>query len=74
MISSQVLKWLSTIGLLPQGGRMKKIMLSMYFTEEEAKAVKKAFEQVSLEKQLFLEDEWKWSKEKRLVEKKRGIK
>jgi hypothetical protein len=48
--------------------------LSTSFTEEEAKAVKKAFEQVSLEKQLFLEDEWKWSKEKRLVEKKRGIK
>ena len=48
--------------------------LSTSFTEEEAKAVKKAFEQVFLEKQLFLEDEWKWSKEKRLVEKKRGIK
>lgn len=48
--------------------------LSTPFTEEEAKAVKKAFEQVSLEKQLFLDDEWKWSKEKRLVEKKRGIK
>ena len=48
--------------------------LSTSFTEEEAKAVKKAFEQVSLEKQLFLEDEWKWRKEKTLVEKKRGIK
>lgn len=44
---------------------MKKIMLSMYFTEEEAKAVKKAFEQVSLRKPQFMEDEWKLSKEKR---------
>ena len=44
---------------------MEKIMLSMYFTEEEAKAVKKAFEQVSLRKPLLLE-EWKWSKEKTL--------
>ena len=40
--------------------------LSTSFTEEEAKAVKKAFEQVSLRKPLFLEDEWKWSKEKTL--------
>ena len=48
--------------------------LSTSFTDEEAKAIKKAFEQVSLEKQLFLDDEWKWGKEKRLVEKKRGIK
>lgn len=39
--------------------------LSTSFTEEEAKAVKKAFEQVSLRKPLFLE-EWKWSKEKTL--------
>ena len=38
--------------------------LSTPFTEEEAKAVKKAFEQASLRKPLFLEDEWKWSKEK----------
>ena len=45
---------------------MKKIMLSVYFTEEEAKVMKKAFEQVFLEKPLFLEDEWKWSKEKTL--------
>lgn len=45
---------------------MKKIMLSMYFTEEEAKAVKKAFEQVTLREPLFMEDEWKWSKEKTL--------
>ena len=37
--------------------------LSTPFTEEEAKAVKKAFEQASLRKPLFLEDEWKWSKE-----------
>ena len=41
-------------------------MLSMYFTEEEAKAVKKAFEQVTLREPLFMEDEWKWSKEKTL--------
>lgn len=40
--------------------------LSTPFTEEEAKAIKKAFEQVSLIKPLFLEDEWKWSKEKTL--------
>ena len=40
--------------------------LSTPFTEEEAKAVKKAFEQVSLRKPLFLEEEWKWSKEKTL--------
>ena len=45
---------------------MKKIMLSMFFKEEEAKVMKKAFEQVFLEKPLFLEDEWKWSKEKTL--------
>jgi hypothetical protein len=45
---------------------MKKIMLSMYFTEEEAKAVKKAFEQICLKKPPFLEDEWEWNKEKSL--------
>lgn len=45
---------------------MKKIMLSMVFTEQEAKAMKNAFEQVSLRKPLFLEEEWKWSKEKTL--------
>ena len=44
---------------------MEKITIVMPFTEKEAKAVKKAFEQVSLRKQLFLE-EWKWSKEKTL--------
>lgn len=38
--------------------------LSTPFTEEEAKNVKKAFEQVSLRKPLFLEEEW--SKEKTL--------
>ena len=36
----------------------------MSLTEKEAKAIKKAFEQVSLRKPLFLEEEWKWSKEK----------
>jgi hypothetical protein len=45
---------------------MKKIMLSMFFTEEEAKAMKKAFEQVSLRKPLFLGEEWEWNKEKSL--------
>ena len=45
---------------------MKKIMLSMFFTEEEAKVMKKAFEQVSLRKPLFLEEEWEWNKEKSL--------
>lgn len=45
---------------------MEKIIISMSFTAEEAKAVKKAFEQVSLRKPLFLEEEWKWSKEKTL--------
>lgn len=45
---------------------MKKIMLSMFFTEEEAKVMKKAFEKVFSEKPPFLEDEWKWSKEKTL--------
>lgn len=38
--------------------------LSTPFTEEEAKAVKKAFEQVSLRKSLFMEDELKCAKEK----------
>lgn len=45
---------------------MKKIMLSMFFTEEEAKAMKKAFEQVSLRKPLFPWEEWEWNKEKSL--------
>lgn len=45
---------------------MKNILLSMIFTEKEAKAVKEAFEQVSLRKPLFTEDERKWSKEKAL--------
>ena len=40
------------------------ISISMPFTEEEAKNVKKAFEQAALRKPPFLEDEWKWSKEK----------
>ena len=48
--------------------------LSMPFTEEEAKAIKNAFEKIHLRKSLFMDDELKWSKEKRLVEKKRGIK
>lgn len=43
--------------------------LSTPFTEEEAKAIKKAFEKIHLRKSLFMEDELKWSKEKRLVEK-----
>lgn len=38
--------------------------LSTPFTEEEAKAIKKAFEQVSLRKSLFMEDELKCVKEK----------
>lgn len=45
---------------------MEKITISMSLTEKEAKAVKKAFEKVSLRKPLFLEEEWKWSKEKTL--------
>lgn len=45
---------------------MKKIMLSMYFTEEEAKAMKKAFEQATLRKPPFLGKEWEWNKEKSL--------
>lgn len=45
---------------------MEKIKLSMSFTEEEAEAVRKAFEQVSLRKPLFPEDEWEWNKEKSL--------
>ena len=48
--------------------------LSMPFTEEEAKAIKEAFKKIHLRKSLFMEDELKLSKEKRLVEKKRGIK
>lgn len=48
--------------------------LSTPFTEEEAKAIKNAFEKIHLRKSLFMDDELKWSKEKRLVEKKRGIK
>ena len=41
--------------------------LSTSFTEEEAKAVKKAFEQVSLKKPLFMEDEWSKEKKRLLI-------
>ena len=44
--------------------QLEKITILMSLTEKEAKAIKKAFEQVSLRKPLFLEEEWKWSKEK----------
>lgn len=40
--------------------------LSTPFTEEEAKAIKEAFKKIHLRKSLFMEDEWKWSKEKAL--------
>lgn len=49
-----------------RGEQMEKIIISMSFTAEEAKAVKKAFEQVSLRKPPFLEEEWEWNKEKSL--------
>ena len=42
------------------------ISISMPFTEEEAKNVKKAFEQAALRKPPFLGEEWEWSKEKTL--------
>lgn len=45
---------------------MDEIIISMSFTEEEVKAIKKAFAQVALRKPLFMEEEWKWSKEKTL--------
>lgn len=45
---------------------MEKIIISMSLTEKEAKAIKKAFEQDSLRKSLFLEEEWEWNKEKSL--------
>lgn len=45
---------------------MEKITISMSLTEKEAKAIKKAFEQASLRKPLFLEEEWEWTKEKTL--------
>lgn len=45
---------------------MEKITISMSLTEKEAKAIKKAFEQDSLRKSLFLEEEWEWNKEKSL--------
>lgn len=46
--------------------QMEKITISMSLTEKEAKAIKKAFEQASLRKPLFLEEEWEWTKEKTL--------
>lgn len=47
---------------------MEKITISiaMPFTEKEAKAVKKAFEEAALRKPLFLGEEWGWNKEKSL--------
>ena len=47
---------------------MEKITISiaMPFTEQEAKAVKKAFEQATLRKPPFLGEEWEWNKEKSL--------
>lgn len=45
---------------------MGKITISMSLTEKEAKAIKKAFEEDSLRKSLFLEEEWEWNKEKSL--------
>lgn len=42
------------------------ISISMPFTEQEAKAVKKAFEEAALRKPLFLGEEWGWNKEKSL--------
>ena len=42
------------------------ILISMPFTEQEAKAVKEAFEQAALRKPPFLEKEWEWNKEKSL--------
>jgi hypothetical protein len=42
------------------------ISISMPFTEEEAKNVKKAFEQAALRKPPFLGEEWEWNKEKSL--------
>jgi hypothetical protein len=46
--------------------QMGKITISMSLTEKEAKAIKKAFEEDSLRKSLFLEEEWEWNKEKSL--------
>lgn len=47
---------------------MEKITISiaMPFTEEEAKAVKKAFEEAALRKPIFPREEWEWNKEKSL--------
>lgn len=42
------------------------ISISMPFTEEEAKNVKKTFEQAALRKPPFLGEEWGWNKEKSL--------
>lgn len=48
------------------------ISISMPFTEEEAKNVKKAFEQAALRKPPFLGEEWEWNKEKSLNWRKRN--
>lgn len=45
---------------------MEKITIVMPFTEKEAKAIKKAFEQATLRKPPFLGKEWEWNKEKSL--------
>ena len=45
---------------------MEKITISMSLTEKEAKAMRKACEQICLRKPPFLEDEWEWNKEKSL--------
>ena len=47
---------------------MEKITISiaMPFTEKEAKAAKKAFEEATLRKPPFLGEEWEWNKEKSL--------
>lgn len=42
------------------------ISISMPFTEEEAKNVKKAFEQAALRKPHSWGEEWEWNKEKSL--------
>lgn len=51
------------------------ISISMPFTEQEAKAVKKAFEQATLRKPPFLGEEREWNKENLLIggREKRGI-
>ena len=42
------------------------ISISMPFTENEAKAVKKAFEEAALRKPIFPWEEWELNKEKSL--------